>query len=660
MSLPKVTSIGSSDSNSRTSKNTPSKQASSLVKSDCSRAEGDAHGGSQQITGPAPGSSQLDNVDEALQRNTTADDPDSADGLAFVWTALPIVTIVFATAVLYRGRDVLLPLTMALILAVIFGPLANILERFVNRILSAAFVVLLVIVTIGALGYFLAVELTTVVDHVAGYSDNIGNKLAALEKVSPVWLQHFKYAVSDVQRRVETNNHAPVSSRTVQALPSTSMSDDLSLVSPVLSGVVEALLITVLLFFLLYSKRDLRDRFVRLAARARITVAPQAMETAAHTVGRYLLLFSLTNLGFGVACGLVTWLLGLQNAVLWGLLAFLLRFIPYVGAMTAAILPALVAFAVFPGWSKSLEILGFFTFFDQIATHVVEPFIVGPGIGVSPVALLVSAMYWSWLWGLPGLLLATPLTACLKVAGDYIPALGFLSVLLGADRELDDSHDFYRMLLELDSMGARDLAIRFCDENGLERTFDDIFIPVLSLAGEERAENHISQDNLQFILKIIRELIKDLGNRFIRPRTRGRLRVLGLCAPGEVHDLGLLMLLELLRHAGAAAKLADEGKSPDELRGLIKDFAPELVCVSCTVTDCMPAALELIAAIKQDSPALTIIGGGRAALWDATKFVAAGCSEVCGSREEARRSIRRFALNRARSHVAGSRAMARA
>ena len=110
-----------------------------------------------------------------------------------------------------------------------------------------------------------------------------------------------------------------------------------------------------------------------------------------------------------MACGLVTWFLGLQNALLWGLLAFLLRFIPYVGAMTSAMLPALVAFAVFPGWYKSLAVIGSFTFFDQIAAQVVEPFVVGPGIGVSPVALLVSAMYWSWLWGLPGLLLATPL-----------------------------------------------------------------------------------------------------------------------------------------------------------------------------------------------------------------------------------------------------------
>jgi predicted PurR-regulated permease PerM/methanogenic corrinoid protein MtbC1 len=596
--------------------------------------------------------------EESQEHTAAAANPDTTDGLAFVWTALPIAALVLATAVLSRGRDVLLPLTMAFILAVICGPLANLLERFVNRTLSAALVVLLVIGALGALGYFLAVELTAVVDNVAGYSDNIGNKLAALEKVSPSWLRHLRYAVSDIQRRVETTSPASTSLKGFQALPAASMSDNLRLVFPLLSGVVEGLLITVLLFFLLYSKRDLRDRFVRLAARARITVAPQAMETAAHNVGHYLLLFSLTNLGFGVACGLVTWFLGLPNAFLWGLLAFLLRFIPYVGAMTSAILPALVAFAVFPGWARSLAVLGSFTFFDQVAAQIVEPFVVGPGIGVSPVALLVSAMYWSWLWGLPGLLLATPLTACLKVAGDYIPVLGFLSVLLGADRELDDYHDFYRMLLELDSMNARELAIRYCDENGLERTFDDVFIPVLSLAGEERAENHISEENLLFILETTRELIKDLGKRFISPRISGRLRVLGLCAPGEVHDLGLLMMLELLRHAGAAAKLVNNQQTLDELRGVVKNVAPQLVCFSCTVTECLPAALELIAALKQDSPALTIVAGGRAALWDANKFVAAGCSEVCGSREEARRFMRRFALRRARSQTAGSRAMA--
>src|ERR1700674_991329 len=280
---------------------------------------------------------------------------------------------------------------------------------------------------------------------------------------------------------------------------------------PILSGFGRGLLIIVLLFFLLYARRDLRDRLVRLAARARIPVAADAIETATVAVGRYLLLLSLTNLSFGIAIGTAAWLLGLPDSAFWGALAFLLRFIPYVGALSSALLPTLMAFAVFPGWSRSFEVLGCFVILALVANHLVEPFLIGRGIGVSPVALLVSAMYWSWLWGIPGLLLATPLAACLKVAGDYIPALGFLSILLGADRDLDDYHDFYRMLLELDPAGARALAISYCDEHGLEATFDDVFVPPLLLMGNERAEDHISQENQQLIIDTVGLLIADLG-----------------------------------------------------------------------------------------------------------------------------------------------------
>ena len=397
---------------------------------------------------------------------------------------------------LYRGRDVLLPIAMAFILAITFTSLSNFLERFVGRVCGAALVVLLAIGVITAFGYFLTVELTGVADQIAGYSDNIGNKLVALEKVSSPWLQHLKYAVADVQRQVQKASPRPPIPKAVQAVPvPPTLLEELQTLRPMLAGIVEGLLICVLVFFLLYSRKDLRDRFVRLMARARITVAPQSIETAAKTVGQYLLLFSLINLGVGLSFGVVAWCLGLPSAPLWGLLAFLLRFIPYVGAPVAALLPTLVAFALFPGWTKSIEVIGSFMVLDQIAAHLVEPFVIGLGIDVSPVALLVSAMYWSWIWGLPGLLLATPLTACLKVAGDSIPALDFLGILLGGNRKLEDYHDFYRMLLELDRTKACELASHFCDEHGLERTFDDVLVPVLLLSGEERAENHISQDN---------------------------------------------------------------------------------------------------------------------------------------------------------------------
>jgi len=565
------------------------------------------------------------------------------------------LAVVVATVILYFGKDILLPLAMASILAVAFSPIASRLEPFVGRLVSAAWVVLIAISAIGVVGYFLTVELTSVAVEVAGYSDNIANKLASLQESTPSWLRSIEGGVKDIQERLQNKASEPKrpTARVMQAQPaSPGVKDVLQPALPILSGIGESLLIIVLFFFLLHGRKDLRDRFVRLAARARLIIAVEAIETAGGTVGRYLLLFALTNLGYGIAMGIIAWLLGLPNAAFWGALAFLLRFIPYVGALASAALPTLVAFAIFPGWTRSLEVLGSFVIVDQVIAQLVEPLLIGRGVGVSPVALLVSAMYWAWLWGLPGLLLSTPLTACLKVAGDYIPELGFFAILLGAENVLEDYNDYYRMLLELDRSSARTLATHYCDEHGLELTFDDVLIPALILAGEERIEGHISQENQELIVETTRDLVKELGSRFIRPRTTPRLRILGICAPGEVHNLGLLMLLELMRHAGAAANLVDH-KSPDEIRDFVKRYAPDMVCLSCSTTECLPAAVELVRGLKQDSPHLTIIGGGGAALSSRAELLEAGCSQICATRSDARHLIRRFALQRARSRSLG-------
>jgi predicted PurR-regulated permease PerM/methanogenic corrinoid protein MtbC1 len=589
-------------------------------------------------------------------RSTSYDD-ESDDGFDSSRAARPILAVIVATAVLYLGANILIPLAMAAVLAVIFSPVATRLERYVGSLISAALVVLAAVVALIAVGYFLTVELTEVAVEVSGYSDNIAVKLSALEKGTPLWLQQVESGVGEVEQRLQETNHKKDKRKpaTVQTLTtSPALTEVLKPAVPVLAAFGKGLLVIVLLFFLLYSRRDLRDRFVRLAARVRIPIAAQAIETAGDTVGRYLFLFSLTNLGFGIATGAVVWLLGLPNPAFWGGLGFLLRFIPYVGALASAILPTLVAFAVFPGWTKSLEVLGTYLALDQIAAQFVEPFLIGHGIGVSPVALLFSAMYWTWIWGIPGLLLATPLTACLKVAGDYIPELGFLAVLLGVDQHSEDYHEYYRMLLELDQSGARSLAVRYCDEHGLEATFNDIIRPTLIFMGEERSEDHISQENEHFIIDTTREIIAELGNRLSIPHMAPRLRILGVCAPGEGHSLGLLMLLELLRQEGAAASFVGDNKSAEEVRGFARRFTPDVVCLSCTVTDHLAAAVELVPELKKDSPQLMIIAGGEAATAEPSKLLMAGCSQVCWSKNEARRLIRSFGSRRARLKVVGT------
>lgn len=570
-----------------------------------------------------------------------------SDQYALLSIALPFCLFLIATGALYFGRTILLPLALAAVLSLVFSSIAARLERWCGRILSAALVVVLTIGLVGVIGYFLTVELTTVAGQVAGYSTNIANKIASIEQKTPPWLELVEEGVSNVQKRLQKANPVP-KTRTIVTQPEpTPLTQKLKPIIPIVQSFVAVLLTIMLLFFLLYSRKDIRDRIVRLAARARISIATEAIDTMTYTVGRYLLLLLLINASFGIATGVLCWFLGLPSAALWGLIAFILRFIPYVGATGAACLPTLVAFAIFPGWSKAFEILGAFIILDQIAGQIAEPFIIGHGVGVSPVALLVAAMYWSWLWGIPGLLLSTPLTACLKVAGDYIPSMGFLSILLGADRTLDDYHDFYRMLLELNPAAASKLALHYCDENGLQETFNRVIGPALVLMGEERSEDHISQDNQRLIVDTCRNLVGELGGRFSKPRISPSLRVLGVTPPGETHNIGLLMLLELFRKDGVIANYTGEDKSTEEICELAKRMNPAFAYVSIVANDSFENAIAVVAALKSLLPDLRIIAGGASALAEQSGLIAAGCYQVCSSSEEALYDLRRYIVHRA-------------
>jgi predicted PurR-regulated permease PerM len=591
-------------------------------------------------------------IDDLNKRPSAAEsEQDELDSLLLIGT--PVLAVVVATAVLYFARDILLPLAMASMLSVIFSPLASRFERVIGRLAGTAVVVLGAIAIMGAIGYFLTTELTSVADDLADYSPNIAAKLTAIQKHTPSGLKHIQEAIEDIQKEVQrAGPKAAPKPRAVEAVPQTSIGDNLKPFVPILSGVIDFLLIVVLLFFLLYSRYDLRDRIVRLAARGRISVASQAIETAGQTVSRYLILFSLTNLAFGLSTGLLCWMLGLPTPELWGLLGFLFRYIPYVGVLMSALLPTLVAFAVFPGWDKAIEVLVAFIAIDQVAAQFIEPFVVGRGIGISPVALLISAMYWSWIWGPLGLLLATPLTACIKVLGDYIPALNFFAILLGSERPLEDYHDFYRKMLELDHEGARAMIVQYYDEHGFETTINDVVVPSVIMAAEEFDHDNISPENLERIMHASREMIVEIGNRFNKIQRAPRLRVLGLCVPGEVHNLALLILVQRIRQDEAAATLVSENKTVAELRDFVRGFAPDLVCLSLATADALPSALELVRALRADSEQIAIVAGGLTAVQNFEQLRQAGCSLVCRSISEGHAAIRNRIADRMRTRRA--------
>jgi predicted PurR-regulated permease PerM len=560
--------------------------------------------------------------------------------------------ILVATMVLYRGRAIILPITSAVILALVFSPIAGFLERYIGRAASSAVAALLVVAVVVIIGYLFVVGLTTVATQVSAYADNIAAKLHGIQKNSHV-VNNLKHTLTTIQNSFEPPPRTSrSSSKVIATAPSFGLLShlDFSMGLPIIDVVVQAALITILLFFLLYSRYELRDRFVRLAARAEITIAPQAIELAGRSVARYLLMLSGVNLTIGCLCGTAVWLLGIPDASLWGALAMMMRFIPYVGTIASATLPALIAFAVFPGWAKFFEVIAVYIACDQVAAQFLEPFVVGPEIDLMPVALLVATMYWSWLWGLPGLLLAAPITVCVKIAGDHISALSFFQVLLGAEQRLQPYHHFYRLLLERDKVGARTLAVDYWEDYGLSRTFNRLLTPALLMTGDERAAQNINQETEEFIIAATRELIEELGTRSALTSPATSIRGVALSAPGEVHDLGLMMVSAQLRQLAIDARLIS---ASDNLESIVGKGDNGLVLLSCTTEDALPGALECVARLRQHFPQLIIVGGGPAAMGAAWEMQRAGCDAVCLSAEEARHVVRR--LMAASHQAAGAR-----
>lgn len=594
---------------------------------------------SRKITNALPGtierSPPSDDPAQSAERRSPDGDLDGAEfepGRA----TRPIIGIIIASLVLYLAREVLLPIAMAGILALISSPLVNRFEVYVGRVISAGAVVLITVLALTSLGYFFALELTSVAVDLTAYTNNIAHKISALEKSTPAWLQQIQEAVKDVEQQLETGPRQPkvVKQTVTQTASGASIESMLKPVRPLFEGVAEFLIIVALLFFFLYERKALRARFVRLAARARIAIAAEAIDTAGEVVSRYLLLYSMLNLGFGVAVALITFMFSLPYPWFWGLLAFILRFVPYIGATASALLPTLVAFAVSPGWGNTLEVLGSFIVMDQLLAQFVEPIVIGHGIGVSSIALLVSALYWAWLWGPAGLLLSVPLTVCLKVAGDFIPALNFFSVLLGSDPQAEGYHEMYRRLLEADEKGALELVVRYSDENGLEAAFDNILIPLILLAGEERRQDHISVESEQFIFEAMCKAIPLLGARLRSMRSGPATRVIGVCAPNEAHVFGLMMLLEVMRRDGAITRLIAGDTDVREMRESIKRFSPHLLCVTCTMQDNLNGATELVSLLRSEFPRLTVIAGGNGAVAEPSKLLRAGCQQIFRDRKQ--------------------------
>ena len=283
-------------------------------------------------------------------------------------------------------------------------------------------------------------------------------------------------------------------------------------IGPMVERLASAGLVIVLVIFMLIQREDLRNRLIRLAGYGRLTVTTMALEEAGQRISRYLLMQTIINSSFGLAVGLALYLIGLPYAILWGFLAALLRFIPYVGPFAAAIVPSALSLAVFQGWLWPIVVVGLFLALELLNNMVLEPLLYGESAGVSGVGLLVAIAFWTWLWGPVGLVLATPLTVCVVVFGKYVPQMDFIGVLMSDQPPMESNMSYYQRLLAMDQAEAAEIVEEHLKSHPQEQIFDEVLIPALNYARRDRELGRLTEDGEQFVFRATREILEDLNS----------------------------------------------------------------------------------------------------------------------------------------------------
>ncbi|MCF3651347.1 AI-2E family transporter [Synoicihabitans lomoniglobus] len=512
-----------------------------------------------------------------------------------------LATFVLVVAVLHWGREVILPLALAGLIVFLLTPLVVRFHRFgmpkALAIISAVLIAFSVLATVGG---FVVWQLADLVAELPKYERNIHEKVVTLREVRGprAWqrtMEMVQEYSSELQGVDAGRSRSTASSDGPQPVPvevhtrkPSSFNVLRSLASPLIGVLATAGIVVVFVVAMLFQREDLRDRFIQVVSAGRINLTTQALDDAARRVSRYLFLQLLVNATYGIPIGIGLYFIGIPNAMLWGLLATLLRFIPFLGPWIAALFPVVLAVAVDAGFSKLIATLLLFLVMELLSNNVIEIMVYRSGTGISNLALLVAAVFWTWLWGPVGLFLSTPLTACILVLGKHVPSLRLLSTLLGSEPVLKPAAQFYQRMLSMDSDEMDDRAADYIAQHSLLEFFRDVLAPALLLAEEDRHRGALAEVRQRFILRSVRELIADLEHRRIGNGDAAAdsvkwpvsARILIVPAGDDADELVALMFAVLLRHRGFEAEVTAVSHSRDELSRQLEEFRPELVLVS--------------------------------------------------------------------------------
>ncbi|MER8466809.1 AI-2E family transporter [Mesorhizobium sp. M1396] len=415
-------------------------------------------------------------------------------------TSLPnVATTVTTVAALYFGREVFLPIAIALLLTFALAPLVAALKKVgIPRIAAVIASVLGAFAALGLFSFIVATQVSELAQNIPVYQTNILTKIRSLKEtgVGGGILARLSQVVERVGQEIDRQD-ATLPAVTPEKQPREPVPVEIvsrerplevlqNIVGPLISPLGSAGLVIVVVIFMLLEREDLRDRFIRLVGYGDLHRTTEALQDAGKRVGLYLLMQLVVNIVYAIPIAIGLWILGIPNALLWGLLALALRFVPYIGPAIGMLLPLFLALAVAPGWSLVLWTAALFVVMELITGNVIEPWLYGSRTGLSPLAIIVAAIFWTWLWGPLGLILSTPLTVCLVVLGRHVPQFEFLDVLFGNEPVLEPHARLYQRLLAGDPEEATDHAEEMLEEKYLVEFYDKVAIPALLLGERDR------------------------------------------------------------------------------------------------------------------------------------------------------------------------------